>query len=112
MFLSSLCMILGYELIFFTAFSKTYAITHLGDKDNFMERIFRFMTLEKALLFGATIVIVSILSFLAIFIGWIENNLGNLNQTKNLIIALTFAIIGIQTITGAFMISILGIKEK
>ena len=112
MFLSSLCMILGYELLFFTGFSKTYAITHLGDKDNFMERIFKFMTLEKALLFGATIVIVSIITFLSIFIGWIENNLGNLNQTKNLIIALTFAIIGVQTITGSFMISILGIKEK
>jgi glycosyltransferase involved in cell wall biosynthesis len=112
MFLSSLCMILGYELIFFTGFSKTYAITHLGDRDNFMEKIFRFMTLEKALLFGSIVVIVSIITFLSIFIGWIENNLGNLNQTKNLIIALTFAIIGVQTITGSFMISILGIKEK
>jgi hypothetical protein len=105
-------MILGYELIFFTGFSKTYAITHLGDRDNFMEKIFRFMTLEKALLFGSIVVIVSIITFLSIFIGWIENNLGNLNQTKNLIIALTFAIIGVQTITGSFMISILGIKEK
>ncbi len=112
MFLSSLCMILGYELIFFTGFSKTYAITHLGDKDKFVEKLFKFMTLEKAILIGGILTLASLIVFISIFVGWVENNLSDLNQTKNLIIALTFAIIGIQTITGSFMLSILGIKEK
>ncbi|MEI6553418.1 MAG: glycosyltransferase family 2 protein [bacterium] len=112
MFLSSLCMILGYELIFFTGFSRVYAITHLGEKDKFLEKISRFATLEKALVFGSILALASILIFLSIFIGWIKSDLGNLNQTKNLILALTFAIIGVQTITGSFMLSILGIKEK
>ena len=112
MFLSSLCMILGYELMFFTGFSKVYAFTHLGDRDKFVEKLFKFMTLEKALATGAILALFSIIIFLSIFVGWIESNLGNLNQTKNLIVALTFAVIGIQTITGSFMISILGIKEK
>ena len=112
MFLSSLCMILGYELIFFTGFSRVYAITHLGERDKLLEKIAKFATLEKALLFGSTLTILSILLFLSIFVGWIKSNLGNLDQTKNLILALTFAIIGIQTTTGSFMLSILGIKEK
>lgn len=112
MFFSSFCMILGYELIFFTAFSRIYAITHLGDTDKFMEKLFKFMTLEKAILTGGIITLFSTLIYISIFIGWIGGGLKNLDQTKNLIIALTFAIIGIQTITGSFMLSILGIKEK
>lgn len=112
MFLSSLCMILGYELIFFTGFSRVYAMTHLGDKDLFVERIFKFLTLEKALSFGATLTIASMLVFFFIFMGWMQSDLGALDQTKNLILALTFAVIGVQTITGSFMISMLGIKEK
>ena len=112
MFLSSLCMILGYELILFTSFSRIYAVTHLGDKDKIFTKIFKFVTLEKALLFGSLLTVISLLVFVSIFIGWIGNNMPSLDQTKNLIIALTLAVIGLQTITGAFMISILGIKEK
>lgn len=112
MFLSSLFMILGYELIFFTAFSKTYAITHLGDRDKFIEKIFKFLTLEKAIFIGTILAGFSIIIFISIFIEWVGSGLSGLDQTKNLISALTFAVIGIQTIMGAFMISILGIKEK
>jgi hypothetical protein len=112
MFLSSLCMILGYELILFTGFSRVYAMTHLGDKDLFVERISKFLTLEKALAFGAILTIASMLVFFFIFMGWMQSDLGALDQTKNLILALTIAVIGVQTITGSFMISMLGIKEK
>ena len=109
MFLSSLCMIVGYELIFFTAFSKIYAITHLGEKQ---KNLFKFITLEKSILVGGLLSTMSIIIFISIFIGWVESGLGELNQTKNLIIALTFAVIGIQTITGSFMLSILSIKDR
>ena len=112
MFLSSLCMILGYELIFFTGFSKIYAITHLGEKDKLIEKIFKFLTLEKTVAIGGILVLLSALVFASIFIGWIGSGLGKLDQTKNLILALTFSVIGVQTITGSFMLSILGIKEK
>jgi glycosyltransferase involved in cell wall biosynthesis len=112
MFLSSLCMILGYELIFFTAFSKVYAWTHLGDVDTFLEKLFKIVSLEKALIVGGILTLASLIIFISIFAGWIISNLGSLDQTKNLILALTFAVIGAQTVTGSFMLSILGIKEK
>jgi glycosyltransferase involved in cell wall biosynthesis len=112
MFLSSLCIILGYELIFFTGFSRIYAVTHLGDTDRAIEKLFKYLTLEKAIALGGIIAIASIIVFAIIFINWIGSNLGGLDQTKNLIVALTLAVIGIQTIMGSFMLSILGIKEK
>jgi glycosyltransferase involved in cell wall biosynthesis len=112
MFLSSLCIILGYELIFFTGFSKIYAVTHLGDTDKIIEKLFKFLTLEKAIMLGGIIAVAGVALFITIFIQWVGSNLSGLDQTKNLIVALTLAIIGIQTVMGSFMLSILGIKEK
>ncbi len=112
MFLSSLCIILGYELIFFTGFSRIYAVTHLGDTDKVIEKLFNFLTLEKAIALGSVIAVASIVVFVTIFAQWIGSGLGGLDQTKNMIVALTLAVVGIQTIMGSFMLSILGIKEK
>ncbi len=112
MFLSSLCIILGYELIFFTGFSRIYAVTHLGDTDKIIEKLFKLLTLEKAIALGSIIAVASIAVFVAIFVQWIGSNLGGFDQTKNMIVALTLAVVGIQTIMGSFMLSILGIKEK
>ena len=70
------------------------------------------MTLEKAIMLGGIIAVAGVALFITIFIQWVGSNLSGLDQTKNLIVALTLAIIGIQTVMGSFMLSILGIKEK
>ena len=50
MFLGSLLTIIGYQLIIFSIFAKTYAITHLKEKNSF-EKLYKFITLEKAIFF-------------------------------------------------------------
>lgn len=112
MFISSLLMILGYELIFFTGFSRIYAITHLGEQDRTIEKLFRFVSLERALAFGSLIFLISLSIYIKIFVEWISSDMKDLFETKSLIVALTFSVIGIQTIMGALMISILNIKDR
>lgn len=112
MFMSSLLMILGYELIFFTGFSRIYAITHLGEHDKMIEKLFKFITLERALALGSLIFLISLSIYIKIFVDWISSDMKDLFETKSLIVALTFSVIGIQTIMGAFMISILNIKDR
>lgn len=99
MFFSSILMISGYQLIIFSIFAKTYSITHLGEESPFMNKIYKYLTIEKA----------SILGIAIIFFGLIVYFL--LNETKNSIVALTLITIGIQTIFSSFMLSILGIKK-
>lgn len=94
-FASSILMILGYQLVIFSAFAKIYSITHLKEKSEIFEKLFKYITIEKASAFG-----------LLIFL------LGLLFAYKNLFTALTFVVIGAQTIFSSFMFSILGIKEK
>jgi glycosyltransferase involved in cell wall biosynthesis len=111
LFLSSLLIITGYQLIIFSIFAKTYAITHLNEQPIF-KNLYKHLTLEKALILGTTITFIGLLIYFSIFYNWINTNLGNLNQIKNSILALTLTTIGIQTIFSAFILSILGIEEK
>ena len=91
---SSLLIITGYELIIFAGFAKIYSITHLEEKDARFEKLFKHITIERAGALGILAIIAGFLVF------------------SNSVLALTFMILGLQTIFSSFMLSILGIKEK
>ncbi|MBU3907031.1 MAG: glycosyltransferase family 2 protein [Nanoarchaeota archaeon] len=112
MFLSSLFMIIGYQLIIFAFFAKTYAINHLGEESLLINQLNKHITIETASIVGVIVSGIGAIIYLFILIRWVESGFGALQEVKNSIIALTLIIIGIQTIFSSFMLSILGIKEK
>ncbi len=113
MFLSSSLMIIGYQLVIFSIFAKSYSINHLGEQESaLMKNLYRLVTIEKASIAGLIIALLGIIIYLAIFFKWIESGLPALNEIKNSIVALTLIVIGVQTIFSSFMLSILGIKER
>jgi len=112
LFLSSLIITLGYQIIIFAAFAKIYAHNHLGDKDKKIEKMFKYLTIEKAGFTGIAFFLIGALIYIFIFISWLKSDFPEINQSKNFITALTLSILGIQTFFSAFMLSILGIKEK
>ncbi len=112
LFLFSLMIILGYQLIIFSAFSKIYAINHLGDQDKLIESWFKKITIEKAGSLAIAMILIGVLIYLIIFANWINSGFSSLNAIKSSIVALTLIVLGAQTLFSAFMLSILGIKEK
>jgi len=111
-FFSILMIIFGYQLIIFSVFAKTYAITHLGEESVLMNKLHRHITIEKASLIGLLGVLLGLIIYGAIFSKWLQSGFGPLNEVKNSLLALTIIIIGVQTIFSSFILSILGIKEK
>ena len=111
MFLSAVLVIIGYQLMIFALFAKTYSIIHLGDVPIF-NRLYKYVTIEKASIAGILIGFIGVIIYLKIFLNWIINGFGELNEIKNAILAMTLTALGIQTIFSSFMLSILGIKEK
>ena len=112
MFLSALLIIVGYQLIIFALFAKTYAITHLGEKETkTLKKIYQNLTIEKASIVGIILALIGTIIYIYIFVGWVSSGFSGLDQIKNSILALTLIVIGIQTIFSSFMLSILGIKE-
>ncbi len=112
MFLSAICISLGYQLVLFGGFAKTYAITHLGDTHPTIQRLFKHLSIEKAGLAGITLTCVGVAIYSYILTIWIRSGFGSLDQIKNSVVALTCITLGIQTIFSAFMLSIISIKER
>lgn len=111
MFLSSLLMITGYQLTLFALFAKTYAINHLGDSP-ILEKFYHYVNIERACVLGFSAAALGGFIYLRIFIKWLHTDFGAMNEIKNSVLALTLIVLGVQTFFSAFMLSILGIKEK
>lgn len=111
LFLFSLFISSGYQLIIFSLFSKTYAITHLGDKPIF-EKLYKHITIENASVIGLVMCTLGAIIYGMLFSKWINTSFEGLNEIKNAILGLTLLTLGIQTIFSSFMLSILGIREK
>lgn len=111
MFITAIMMIVGYQLIFFSIFSKVYSIIHLNEKNYFLEKLFKHITIEKAGILGIILTLIGILIYTYILYTWTSSNFAAINQVKNSIAALTFIVLGIQTISSAFMLSILSVKK-
>src|SRR3989344_1607158 len=71
MFLSSLLTIIGYQLIIFAAFAKTYAIHHLNERSPKMERLYKFITIENSSVLGITLAIIGLIIYITIFYKWV-----------------------------------------
>ncbi len=112
MFFMAIILIVGYQLILFGGFAKTYAITHLGDTHHAIQSLFKHLTIEKAGLAGIMLILIGGGMYAHIAFSWIKGGFGSLDQIKNSVVALTSATIGVQTLFSAFMLSIIGIKEK
>ncbi len=112
MFVSAVLVIVGYQVMLFSLFAKTYAITHLGEENRFIQSLYRYVTIEKASLAGVLVVSAGVIIYITIFFKWINSGFGAMQEIKLSIAALTLIAFGIQTIFSSFMLSILGIKEK
>ena len=112
MFIGSALTILGYQLILTGIFAKIYSHNHLDERNEALEKLYRFFSLEKSIFAGAIFLLIGFFIYLNILIIWISKNFGELTTINISIFALTFIIIGIQTIFSGFFFSILGIKEK
>jgi hypothetical protein len=94
-------------------FAKTYAVNNLGDKlSKNLNNLYKYISIESGSIVGLFLILSGILMYLFIFINWL-NGFGSfgLSETKKSILAFTLIIMGVQTVSSSFMLSILGIKR-
>jgi glycosyltransferase involved in cell wall biosynthesis len=112
MFISSLATIVGYQLIFFGFFAKTYLFTQLHEKTHTMQRVFRLFTIEKIAIPALFCVMFGFVFFFGLFLYWFLAGFPEIRAIKLSIFALTLIVLGIQTFFSAFVLSILGIEHE
>jgi hypothetical protein len=112
---ASLALLLGQQAILFAIFAKMFALNEgLLPPDPRVDRFFTVFTLERGLALGALAAFVGGALLTFAFALWQRNSFGPLDyaQTMRLVIpAVTLIALGIQSILGSFMISILSIRH-
>jgi hypothetical protein len=113
---ASLALLVGQQAVLFGVFAKMFSINEaLMPADSKMDRFFALFTLEKGLMLGALAVIGGTAMLLAAVNIWRLHDFGPLDygQTMRLVIpAVTLTALGVQTVLGSFMISIMGMRRK
>ncbi len=112
MFLAAVMVIIGYQVMIFALFAKTYAVTHLDENSPRLQALYRSITIEKVGMAGILVSLLGIILYAVIFLKWLASGFGALQEVKLSIVALTLIAVGAQTLFSSFMLSILGIKEK
>lgn len=116
MLFGTLAILMGYQLVQFSIFSKTFAIEEgLMPVENNLTRYSKFFTLERGLIFGAMMFAAgSVLLGVAVN-QWRLASFGALdyaNTMKIVIPGMTLAALGFQTIASSFFLGVLKLGRR
>jgi hypothetical protein len=101
----------GYQVISTYFMARIYSVTHdLRVDDSTLANAFRYVTLERALVIGLLILAVGAGMLIYVFATWIDSGFGPLTvrPTRIIIFGSTLTAVGVQTISNAFIFSIIG----
>ena len=115
--MSCMLAIVGFQLVAMAFFTKIFTIAEgLLPNDPRLSRVLKYLTLEKALLVSAVVLLVGTILLLRAIWLWGKVHFGQLPSTeenlRRVIPAATLMILGVQGIFSSFFMSALGLKTK
>lgn len=112
MFFSSVLTLVGWQILNIWLSAKAY-IHNIGlDESNFIKKLLSYLTLERILILGLMIFLIGLCGLLYIVYIWAKADFGILEQEKLGIFSVMLTAMGIQSIFGAFLSSVVQIKYK
>jgi len=112
MVLGALLSILGYQIINMGLQAKMLAFEQGYLKgDSLINNIKQHFSLEIEIVFGLVMFLIGLIINIFIFIEWWHNAFGPLYRIRESIFAMTFMILGLQTIFSSFFLSFLSIRR-
>jgi len=113
MVLASVACILSYQILNLGVYAHSYAIAQGFLKgEPFMSFFQRHFSLEKGIILGGILFLAGLVINISIFIEWLSKDFGALYRIRESILAMTFLVIGLQTIFSSFFISLLFLRKK
>lgn len=112
MVLFSLLSLLGYQLINLGMSARTFAVQQgYIAEDKTISRLTKYFRLESGILAGLVLFIIGLGINLFIFAEWWNSSFGPLFRIRESILAMTFLVLGLQTIFSSFFISLLIVRR-
>ncbi|MBD2774785.1 glycosyltransferase family 2 protein [Iningainema tapete] len=108
-------IIIGFQAVSFAVFTKIFAISEgLLPQDRRLNKLFRYIDLERGLIFGVTLLFLGIAGSIYAFILWQTKSFGSLNASQMMRIVIpsvTSLALGCQIVLSSFFLSVLGLKR-
>lgn len=102
--------IVGAQIVQLGVFARTYALTHYGENDRLLERLWPRVRLEHGLAAGALLLAAGAGLLIWIFVQWAEAGFGPLRHEYTTALAVTLVGLGVQTVFGSFFIGLLTMR--
>jgi hypothetical protein len=102
--------ILGTQIIQLGVFARTYAMTHFGERDALLERLWPHVRLEHGLLAGGALFVAGAAVLITIFVTWAQQGFGPLGHEYATALGFTFVALGVQVVFGSFFIGVLTMR--
>jgi hypothetical protein len=109
----ALALILGYNLILFDVFAKTFSMgAEFARPGRWLTRLFRWFSLERGLIFGLVLFLAGLGLEAKIVLDWIEAGSGPLMAVRGVVIGMTALVMGAQTVFASFLVSLMLIERR
>jgi len=116
MLYAGLAVLIGFQSVIFAVFTKTFAITSgFLPKDERMENLFKYITLEVGLIIGVLLIIAGLGGTASAIFGWQKTQFGPLvpaDTLRTVIPSFVLLALGCQTVLSSFFMSVLGLKRR
>jgi hypothetical protein len=113
---ASLAMILGHQAALFAVLAKTFSVGEgLLPRDRRLERLFGILTLERAIVVGAVMLVLGVVLLLTAMNQWRLARFGDLEYSVTMrwvIPGATLTALGFQTILAAFFLALLQLRRR
>ncbi len=109
----ALALILGYNLILFDVFAKTFSMgAGLARPGKWLTRLTHWFTLERGIALGGLAFLSGLGLEIKIVLDWARAGYGPLMAVRGIVIGITAMVLGAQTVFASFLISLMLIKRR
>jgi glycosyltransferase involved in cell wall biosynthesis len=105
--------ILGYNLVLFDLLAKTYSVSAgFAREGQWRASLLRWFSLERGLVFGATLLLLGTLLELKIVYEWVRSGYGQLMAVRQVVVGMAVMVIGAQTVFASFLIGLMRVRHQ
>lgn len=109
----ALSLILGYNLILFDVFAKTFSMgADFARPGQWLRRLMRVFSLERGLILGGVLFLAGLGLEVKIVADWLRTGAGPLMAVRGIVIGMTALVMGAQTVFASFLVSLLLIPRR
>jgi len=109
----AIALIVGYQLVLFDTFAKIFAVgAGLARPGRWVRWVEELFSLERGLILGGVVFLLGLGLEVKIVVDWIRAGFGELFAVRGVVIGMAAMVLGLQTVFGSFLVSLMLIERR